>query len=247
MGASPSDSRATISVVCGCMDRDQMLRQALPSWLAMPEIDEVVIVDWSSTHPVRRALAPIADPRVNVVRVEGQRRWNASKSHNLGIRVASGEVLLRLDSDYVLEPTFLQKHALPDRAFFAGNWRRARSDNERHLTGALYIHKRHLLGVNGYNERIVTYGYEDDDLFERLAAAGLTRRDIDLDTVHHLPHDDMLRTRNQDVVNLYAETERNKLLAHAHPWSTFDRMTDWARREDEDGSAVWIETTGSAP
>jgi hypothetical protein len=226
------------------MDRGQMLQEAVPSWLALPDIDEVVIVDWSSRHPVRRTLAPIRDPRVNVVRVEGQRRWIASKSHNLGIRVASGDVLLRLDSDYVLEPTFMQEHALPERAFFAGNWRRARTDNERHLTGALYIRKQDLLGVNGYNERIVTYGYEDDDLFERLEAAGLTRRDIDLDTIQHLPHDDMLRTRNQDVVNLHAETERNKALAHERPWSTADRLTEWARREDEDGLAVWTEVTG---
>ena len=78
---------------------------------------------------------------------------------------------------------------------------------------------------NGYNERIVTYGYEDDDLFERLERAGLTRRDVDLDTVHHIPHDDLARTRHQDVVNVQAETARNKALAHSDPWSPADRMT----------------------
>jgi hypothetical protein len=137
----------------------------------------------------------------------------------------------RLD---VLERDFFHKHALTPEVFYCGNWRRARVDNERHLTGVLYVQKRHLLGVNGYNERIVTYGYEDDDLFERLERSGLTRRDIDLDTVHHIPHDDLLRTRHQDVANLYLETERNKALAHSRPWSAADRMTGWDCRETGD-------------
>ena len=234
-------SAATISIVCGCMNRQETLQRALPTWLAAPEIDEIAIVDWSSADPVRRVTDTLGDPRVKVFRVEGQRRWIASKCHNLGLRVASGDVLLRLDADYLLEPAFFQKHALSDGVFFCGNWRRARTDNERHLTGALFVHRRHVLDLNGYNERIITYGYEDDDLFERLERAGLARRDIDLDTVHHIAHDDLARTRHQDVVNVQWETERNKALAHSCPWSAGDRMTAWERRAADDGGAVYVE------
>jgi hypothetical protein len=215
-----------------------MLREALPSWLALPEIDEIVIVDWSSPTPVRPLATAAGDRRVKVARVDGQPHWIASKCHNLGVRIASGDVLLRLDADYLLEPDFFRRHELPPRTFFCGNWRRARTDNERHLTGALYVRRRHVLDVNGYNERIVTYGYEDDDLFERLERAGLARRDIDLDAVHHIAHDDLLRTRHQNVGNLYGETAANKALAHARPWSTADRMTAWCFEERADGGLV---------
>jgi hypothetical protein len=242
-----SDSPPRVSVVCGCMDRQEMLQQALPTWLAAPEIAEIAIVDWSSPHPVRGLTDALGDPRVKVLRVEGQRRWIASKCHNLGLRAASGDVLLRLDADYLLEPAFFRKHPLSDGVFFCGNWRRARTDNERHLTGVLYVHRRHVLALNGYNERIVTYGYEDDDLFERLERAGLTRRDIDLDTVHHVPHDDLSRTRHQDVVNVQGETERNKALAHSRPWSAADRMTIWQRRQASDGGAVYVEAGKGEP
>jgi hypothetical protein len=237
------NSPTNISVVCGCMDRQEMLQQALPSWLALVEIGEIVIVDWSSREPIRPMAAALGDPRLKVLRVDGQRRWIASKSHNLGVRAASGDVLLRLDSDYVLQPSFFQKHELTERRFFCGNWRHARTDNERHLTGVLYVHRRHFLAVNGYNERIVTYGYEDDDLFERLEHAGPTRQDIDLDTVHHIPHDDLLRTRHQDVSDVQAETEKNKALAHSRPWSRADRMTGWDCRET-DGGVVCTEAAG---
>lgn len=224
-----------------------MLQQALPTWLAVPEVGEIVIVDWSSPEPVRRMTAALGDPRVKVLRVEGQRRWIASKCHNLGVRAASGDVLLRLDADYLLDAAFFRKHALSEGAFFCGNWRRARTDNERHLTGVLYVHRRHVLDLNGYNERIVTYGYEDDDLFERLERAGVTRQDVDLDTVQHIPHDDLARTRHQDVANVQAETERNKALAHSYPWSPADRMTAWTRHETAGGDAVYVEAGEGGP
>jgi hypothetical protein len=235
------DSPPVISVVCGCMGRLEMLERALPTWLAAPEIGEIVIVDWSSPDPVGRLAAAFGDPRLKVVRVEGQRRWIASKCHNLGVRAASGEVLLRLDADYLLGPEFFRRHAPSERVFFCGNWQRARTDNERHLTGVLYVHRRHVLDLNGYSERIVTYGYEDDDLFERLERAGLIRRDIDFDTVQHIPHDDLARTRYQDVVNVQGETARNKAVAHSYPWSLADRMTVWTCRQADDGGMVCVE------
>ena len=243
MPVSDLPSAATVSVVCGCMDRNQMLAEALPSWLAHPEIGEVIIVDWSSPTPVRLVTAPLGDARVKVIRVEDQRRWIASKSHNLGVRAAAGDVLLRLDADYVLGPSFFRAHALAPRTFFCGNWRCARVDNERHLTGVLYVHRRHVLAVNGYNERIVTYGYEDDDLFERLELGGLSRRDIDLDTIRHIPHTDDLRTRHQDVGSVEFETERNKRLAHARAWTIADRAARWQLRDggDGDGETVAVE------
>jgi hypothetical protein len=227
-----------VSVVCGCRDRHDALARALPTWLAIPEVSEVVVVDWSSAMPVTTVTAPLADPRVIVARVEGERRWILSRCLNLGLRIAAGPVVLRLDADYLLEPDFFRRHDLAPRTFFCGNWRRARVENERHLAGSLYVHKHHLMRVNGYNERIVTYGYEDDDLFERLQRTGLTRRDVDFDGVRHIPHPDALRTANQDVSDMQGETARNKELARAHPWSEADAMTAWDLQHDPSGVIV---------
>jgi hypothetical protein len=227
-----------VSVVCGCRDRHDALARALPTWLRSPRISEVIVVDWSSSTPVTVVTAHFADPRVIVARVEGEPRWVASMSHNLGVQIASGPILLRLDADYLLQPNFFRRHALEPETFFCGNWRRARVDNERHLTGTLYVRKSQLLRVNGYNERIVTYGYEDDDLFERLERSGLTRRDVDFDTVHHLAHPDARRTVDHDVRDLQQETARNKALARAHPWSAADRMTAWELERHPNGVII---------
>src|SRR5215471_17913060 len=238
---------ARLSIVCGCMNRQHMLERALPSWLAAPEVDEVVVVDWSSSTPVIETTQRFADRRIKVVRVLGRQRWIAAQSHNLGVRMASGEILLRLDSDYLLGRDFFGRHPLSDQSFYCGNWRRSRVENERHLTGALYVLRDHVLRVNGYNERIVTYGYEDDDLFERLHRAGLTREDVDYDTLHHIPHPDALRVKHQPITDVEREILSNRRLAHAYPWTSADRMTAWNVRRDGGGQLVCVEASdGSA-
>lgn len=224
----------SVSVVCGFMDRHEALRQTLPNWLAFPEIGEVIVVDFGSSVPVEAVTDVYDDARLRIVHVRGQTRWIASKCHNLGVRLAAGGVLLRLDADYWLEPDFFAKHPLADALFFAGNRRIARTDNERHLAGALYVHKRHVIRVNGYDERIVTYGDENDDLYERLARAGLSRRDFDLDSIHHLPHEEALRVQLRAASDVQRETE-NKQTA-GRPWTALDRMTAWRVRPGRNGA-----------
>ena len=51
-----ADGLDGISLVTCCRDREANLVRALASWLACPEIAEIVVVDWSSKTPVRAAL-----------------------------------------------------------------------------------------------------------------------------------------------------------------------------------------------
>ena len=95
-----------LSVTCGVKDREAPLRQALSSWLARPEVDEVVLVDWSSKKRLEAGNPWLCDPRVVVVQVEGQPHWTASKCHNLELLLATGHLILRLDADDVLHDDF---------------------------------------------------------------------------------------------------------------------------------------------
>ena len=156
-----------LSVVCGLKDRAGHLWKSLESWLARDEIDEVVIVDWSSSEPV-----VCGEPRVVVARAEGQDHWVASRCHNLGLHMAIGHLILRLDADDLLFPDFFTMH--PFRRdeippFYYAELTRARDDNETHLAGVVYARRCDFLAVGGYNERIEIYGYEDTDLADRLA------------------------------------------------------------------------------
>jgi hypothetical protein len=246
-----------LSVTTGSMNRLQPLLRALPTWLAIPEVDEVVIVDYGSHPPLLETLwKTVTDPRVRLVQVVGQRYWENARCHNLEWRLATGDYLLRLDNDYLLEPNFCQKHSMREGMFWAGNWRKIplNIDDKRNLTGALFVVRRQLRFVNGYNERLVHYGKEDDDLYDRLVSSGLERLDIDLSTISHIPHADCERYKHlriaaklpdlcakdpgwswQYVVSQRTK-ERTMLVAMSteiskkQPWTDNDRMTRWWRK-----------------
>jgi glycosyltransferase involved in cell wall biosynthesis len=233
---------ATVSIVCGVKNRQEHLAKVLPGWCACPEVDEVVIVDWSSDERLN-----LCDHKLTMVQVTEQRYWVASKCHNLGLRLARGDLILRLDADDELEPEFFRRHPLGvcDGVYYFVDQRKIRNDNEIHLAGIVYAARNDFLKINGYNERITFYGYEDDDLVNRLREHGVRPVPIDFDTVHHLPHGEDERLGNQLIGSrpeLVVKPEcvswtwhqhgiagkaaqSNEAEAKARPWKATDKMS----------------------
>ncbi len=87
-----------ISLVSCCMNRNDNLKKSLTSWLKLP-VQEIVIVDWSSSNPVAKTISDIADERVKVVRVENETRWILTYAFNVGLRFASYNKIFKLDAD----------------------------------------------------------------------------------------------------------------------------------------------------
>jgi len=233
----------TITISAGCMNRPEPLSQSLASWVSLSEVDHVVVVDWSSGKPLR-SLA-LADPRIIVVRVDGQKFWRNSLCHNLEITAASelrSDLLLRLDADVVVRPDFFRKHPVDVSSFYALDCHRVppQLDHKRSLCGTIYAHVSHLLAANGYNERLRQYGYEDEDLFNRLRDGGLNWKQYDLDSLHHIPHTDEMRLQHLDVGDAPPEIARvgaksvvehyiykSLALAKVQPWGPSDIRTRW--------------------
>lgn len=224
-----ADGEPGVSLVTCCMNRETNLLRALDSWLACPELREIIIVDWSSDQPVDAALKQqgIEDPRIRVLRVEGETRWILSYAFNIGFRAAACSRILKADADIVLEPGFFQKNQLCTGRFIAGNWRTAATD-QPHVNGFFYVHKSDLAKVGGFNEFITTYGWDDDDIYARLNETGLTRQDVDSTTIHHLEHSDEERTGERGPaantaleelrVNTLFKTRRNRFIANVMPY-----------------------------
>lgn len=185
--------RPGISLVTACRNRNDNLAKVLPGWLAL-DLAEIVVVDWSSDIPVAQTLegAGIRDPRIRVLRVEGEDRWVLSYAFNAGFRVAAHEIILKADADIALSPDFLDRNRLSSGEVVVGNWRRAGA-GQQYVNGFFVIHRADLARVNGFNEYITTYGWDDDDLYDRLREAGIRRIDVADGTVRHLDHDDTAR------------------------------------------------------
>lgn len=189
-----------VTLTTGSMNRLSSLRRALTTWLALPEVDEIIIVDWGSKEPLRDALDDFRrDERVIIVRTE-QKHWHNSKCHNLELQLilAKEALWLRLDNDTLVRSDFFAKHSHQEGSFYAVNWRTvpATNDDKRNLAGTLFVDPDYARKIQGYNERLIHYGHEDDDLHARLLAAGYRWREVVLETVEHLPHPDKARYEN---------------------------------------------------
>lgn len=209
-----------VSLICACKNRIDALRVSLSSWLAFDEIKEIIIVDWSSDEPIDFLLN--YDKRIKIIRVSGKDYFNQPQPLNLALSMATGDYILKVDCDYVINPyyNFFTSYPIDDNTFVSGRFRRTITEDkfkkERHvmsfedmvnylnsyspffkfLFGMLFIKRENLLKVGGYNETLGQYyAYEDDEIVERLKLLNLNEVRIDYDnTLIHIPHPDKKRT-----------------------------------------------------
>jgi hypothetical protein len=195
---SGDHSAEGISLITACRNRNANLKRALPSWLACPQITEVVIVDWTSDTPVAEDLAAsgLTDPRIRVLRVEDEPRWVLGYPFNLGFQSARAARILKADADIVIQPDFFRRNSLRQGAFIAGNWRTAAKD-QAFVNGFFYIERASLVELGGFNEYITSYGWDDEELYARLCERGLNREEVAGGSITHLPHDDAKRTDHE--------------------------------------------------
>lgn len=211
----------SVSIVAGCMNRTENLAKVLHTWL-LPEVLEIVIVDWGSHTSVSETLSYIDDPRIRVLQIVGVNRWLLSSAINFGVNHTTGQYILKLDCDNVLRKDFFQKHPICSQdeqnpqIFYTGDWQSARNENEKHLNGVVFVGRSQLLAVGGYNEHIRSYGWDDTDLYDRLCKSGLQRKNIELDSVLHLPHSDTAR----GGADLHYEIVKNMHVANRHVWNS---------------------------
>jgi len=191
-----------VTLVSACMNRQDNLLKALPSWLAS-DADEIIIVDWSSSEPVAPMLAHIDDSRLRVVRIDGEPLWILTHAFNVGLRLARHEVVFKLDADILLKPGFLACNQFGPGEFIRGYWKTALDhgqDDQKYVNGSFGARKADLRAVGYYDERIRTYGWDDSDLYSRLIQAlGLVGRLLDHSSLVHLFQPEASRLCNQAI------------------------------------------------
>ena len=106
---SQSDRRTPkVTVVIPVYNRAQAVRRAIASVLAQTFQDfEIVVVDDGSTDDSVRSVESIDDPRIRIIRHEGNRGGSAAR--NTGITAAVAPYVAFLDSDDEWLPTKLQR------------------------------------------------------------------------------------------------------------------------------------------
>ncbi|WOT06296.1 glycosyltransferase family 2 protein [Shewanella youngdeokensis] len=199
-----------ISIVSCCMNRNENLKKALKTWLKL-SVDEIIIVDWSSSTPVSETLAGINDSRVKIIRVENESKWILTYGFNVGLRAASFEKIYKLDADIEVSPNFLELNSFIDFEYVRGHWKTALDNDQAdqtYVNGSFGCYKKHLLEIGFYNEYIRSYGWDDSDIYSRLSnECGLKRKYLSFDSVVHMTQEQEERLAHQNV-------SKNKFLGH---------------------------------
>ena len=193
----------TLSVVIPTYDEPERLEAALKSLSQQDyphEKIQIIVVDDASPYlDAERLQAAIAPLELQLLRNE--RNQGRARARNAALRVASGDIVVFLDSDMTVGANFLRAHAQRHQnhaeAGFVGNIRFAkeipatslsryldgrgvhRVDEDKPIpfncfvTGNSSVRRSSLLRVGFFDEDLTAYGGEDLELGYRLHLAGI--------------------------------------------------------------------------
>lgn len=202
-----------VSIICACKNRYEPLKISLTSWLNYDQVKEIIIVDWNSSSPLNHLTN--LDRRIKIVRVLNEQYFNQPQPLNLAASLSTQEFLLKLDTDYILNPyyKFFDTYNLDENNFVYGptNIEDKTIENSpyfKYLRGLLYVRREQFNKVGGYNENLGKYyAWEDDELVSRLHLYGLKSESLNYNhTVFHIPHPDKKRFENFEGDKEYENT-----------------------------------------
>ena len=113
-------NNGNVSIICSCKNRYGALKLSLISWLKFDQIKEIIIVDWSSDEPIDHLTK--LDSRIKIVRVPNKKYFNQPQPLNLAASLATGEYILKMDCDYILNPyyNFFEKYHPEENCYISG-------------------------------------------------------------------------------------------------------------------------------
>jgi glycosyltransferase involved in cell wall biosynthesis len=180
--------RDGISLFTAVKNRSDLFEKALQTWITHTEINEIVIVDWTSDLSIQSIIEKHNDNRIVLIRIENQEDWILSKAFNIAAKFTSFNKILKIDADVKIHEGFFLHHILTHSIFISGDWQIGRNENETHLCGNFFLYRSDFFKAGGFNENITMYGYDDSDLYTRLKYLGLIQHFFDYDYLYHIEH-----------------------------------------------------------
>jgi glycosyltransferase involved in cell wall biosynthesis len=207
-----------ISICNVTKNRNENLEKCWKTWLFA---DEVIIMDYGSDIPVK-----IDHPKVKVYRYESK-KFSKTKGLNMAIGLAKGNIIIQVDSDYYFHKQFNESDIRSGEFITGQNLQHNGNRDIISLTGFCMYWKYDWEKVNGYNERLIYYGYEDNDFYLRMEKIGLQQKKINPSDITHLTHSDRERLIEFGIDGspermLNRSCKKNRLIATQNPWSSED-------------------------
>ena len=216
----------TTGIICACMNREMILKVSLQSWLVNSHIKEIIITDWSSKNNIEYLSE--WDKRIKIIRVDNEKYFHKSAALNRALKESTVDLIMQMDTDYILNPYYnlVSEVNFNENEFLVGDgWDYSGSKisiENRFLkptNGFIYTSRENLNNIDGWNEDLEGWGYEDDDLQNRLVRNGLHPKILLLskrEFLYHNPHENYSRVANYEIKDGIQSWERNKKISNSY-------------------------------
>jgi hypothetical protein len=154
----------SVDLITPCRNRVEYLRDSLPSWLACPQLRQIIVVDFNSTIPVINDLSDLRGERVTVVRVEDEPIWRQGRAQNIGLGLAEADLVLKTDADVATVDirSYVAQMGKDPSLFFKGFSKLGTS------SGLCLAPRRRMKAAGGYHDHMSGWGGDDVDFYRRL-------------------------------------------------------------------------------
>ena len=195
----------SLSIVSATHDRNSNLAMALPTWLAWPGCDEVVVFDLPHMERAYDVGAPyLSSPKFRHIESMEPIEFRLAQGRNTVFRASTGDFILFIDADVMLLPGMPSELTPEDGRYI----HHVPVDDWGRLQGCVLVRRSDVLAVNGYDERCYGWGYEDDDFYLRI------ERVLGLQGTHFPPFLKHLDHKDRQP----SGWDHNHTITHADPW-----------------------------
>lgn len=161
----------SMSIVVGCMNRLVQAMEFVPRTLKQLQPgDELVLVDWDDPQHVTEWAITLQAPQLTIVRVAPCKWFEPNRQRNVGCRHAVGDLLVVSDIDFLMPDDLVAECRTCGSDEFLVHPAAAGS------IGWLCVHWAQWRRVNGYEEGLSGYSYDDFYMRETFCQAGLKLR-----------------------------------------------------------------------
>ena len=158
----------SLDLITPCRNRAEQLLRSLPSWLACPRVDRILIVDFSASPPLLPQLAGFDLTRVTVIRVEDEPIWRLGRAQNVALRYSRSDLILNINADIevvTIDP-YLEAMETNPHLYYRGFSKRGTS------SGSCLFRRRQGQRCGGWHDHMSGWGGDDLDFYDRMRRRG---------------------------------------------------------------------------
>jgi glycosyltransferase involved in cell wall biosynthesis len=181
-----------LSIVTTCKGRLHHLRESLPTFLAQPDC-EVIVVDFDCPDGTADVVARDF-PAVRVIKVSDEPYFDIARARNAGGDAAAGEWIAFIDADVLIVPDFHERLASRMKpGVFLRFFPEKRGTS---LFGSAVMRREDYRMVGRYDEVLQGYGADDQEIYFRLQLSGIEAVAMEFDLVTRvIDHDTAARIK----------------------------------------------------